>query len=379
MVLYLIKRGEIWQTLVGKNLHGAQENFAKSINALLPGTTPEEGIPISQKDAVQNLTAIYGDFQVRRLIIFCVLAVFGAISALVTAAFLIKQTTVMDRQTFVMDQQSKIMDKQTQFAIDMAKTEALYKPYWQVKHADSKEARRAAFTQLLQQQETKNFNGIRLDEIDFTPADGMLTVEGFHCKSCQLSDVEFSKVNWEGDFQIQNSFLRKTTFRGGTMQRPIFIDVQVSNDGKDQQGTYRREVFFEAMNVESFLFRDSVLKNARLVGYPAGNLDLLAIEGAQNSLFSHVTFEDIRIINVGRTHMPFDKTRLENVEIKNSSITGINFSSAFISGTLTLDNANLENVTFSEKHRPCIKFLNTKQDGVSWAANGVGACISDGG
>ena len=373
MVVYLIKRGKIWQTLVGSNIYNAQENLADSIKVLINyKSDKDEDEQITQKDAIQNLTAIYGDFQVRRFIIFCVLAAFGAISALLTAAFLIKQTNVMDRQT-------EVMNKQTELAKDISKTESLYQPYWNMKHADSVEIRRSAFTALLQQQDTTNFSGIRLEQVDFRPRDGSLDVQGFRCNSCSYRDVQFGRVNWTGDIAFYNTFLIRTTFSGGKMVRPILYNVHINNLSNDDAfiATDGKTNLFAGMNIERFVFRKSEMIQANIQGFEELDLDTFSIEGVEGSLFSHVDFRDLKIevTKLQEDDDPFDETGFENVRIINSHLSNADLSSVQIAQTLILDNVVLENVTFSENQMSCISFINdSHKEDATWIKGGDGKC-----
>lgn len=266
---------------------------------------------------------------------------------------------------------------QNKITIDVtsdSNTKSIYKPYWELKHSDSDETRRNAFSQLLIQQDTKNYSGVNLKELDFSPPDGSLTVNSFKCSGCNFTEVQFRKTSWQGNLLFSNSRFRHVEFVQGSMERPVFTNTTITNDYQDSQGVYTRRGFLQAMNVENLLFIKSTLRNALIIGFPDRDLDKLDIEGLSGSLFHYVTFQDLKISAKQARKDSFFETTFNNVEFHDTELKSIDFSEIRIEEKLTIKNSILSSVTFSEKQRQCIEFSDTDLSEISWIAEGTGKC-----
>ena len=169
ILIYWAYRRKLLKKLFGVEISGIRETIDQCVSTLVSSKGRES---YDQRlVAARKVTAIYADYQTRKLIVTTVLIVFGATTALLSAAFLVRQTKAMESQLLKLDIQNGSIETQTTaistqtdllklqlenqektnaITIELSELESRYKPFWILYNSNSKELRNESFVTLLE-------------------------------------------------------------------------------------------------------------------------------------------------------------------------------------------------------------------------------------
>jgi len=356
IVAYQIKRGEIWNVLLGSNLFQARDNLSESIKALVPGHNKENEVTISPTQAIQNLSAIYGDFQVRKLMIFSIIGAFGAFSAMITAAFLIRQTS--------------ILSDQIEISKEIAKSESLYKPYWQLMHTESEQEMQELFTDILYQGDTSTLSRLKLRNFNFKPLSGHLSKAGFKCYECSFSNIRFEGVDLSGEVYFEGGNYHQFMFQEGEIEDINFTNTKINNGGENQVG---RSLFYET-NVKRLIMRATVWNGGGVYGIEERKVTNFDIRHLASSEWHNLVFSRVNVTSKEPIGQTFYSTSFHNVKFSVGSMTNLYLAEIDIYGSLILDQIDFDSVTFSHNQLRCIEGIDLDTPGITWIQS-TGRCV----
>ena len=331
--------------------------------------------------AARKVTAIYADYQTRKLIVTTVLIVFGATTALLSAAFLVRQTKAMESQLLKLDIQNGSIETQTTaistqtdllklqlenqektnaITIELSELESRYKPFWILYNSNSKELRNESFVTLLEDK-LLNYNKLFLTEV--TTRDDQQVV-GFDCTQCEFTTPTF-KNDWINP-SFLGGFMSSASFLYADIKGGIFSDIRF--DGKIKKNGFSQTLFFGS-HVQDTSFRDTRI------------LDQVI----ERSKFTNVSFDGGVIMNTRISesefkgtvsdYMGFSVLRISNTAIINSRLEYVDLTEVNFGNRVRFVDSVLMNVIFTPAQKNCISFEKTEFISISWNGDGNGKCL----